>query len=153
MVSPITASPVAVVDASLALKWFYPEPDSPSARRLLDFWLAEATIIAAPYTLSTETTNALFRKGWNNRRELGEVVANAVSFLNRNVRFHPDATLYGRGAELALELNQRNYHDSHYLALAEQLDCEMWTADGPFHEAAARRGYRRVRLLSEFPDA
>ena len=148
--SPAAVGPVVVVDASLTIKWFYPEPDSPAARRLLDSWQAAAAIIAAPYTLSTETTNGLFRKGWANRRELGELVANAIAFLNRNVQFHPDAALYGRGAELALELNQRNYHDSHYLALAERLSCDMWTADAPFYEAAARRGYRRVRLLSEF---
>lgn len=37
--------------------------------------------------------------------------------------------------------------DAHYLALAEELDCEFWTADARFYRAATPTA-DRIRLLS-----
>jgi predicted nucleic acid-binding protein len=55
-----------------------------------------------------------------------------------------------RAIEIAALTGQRASYDSHYLALAERLGCELWTADDRFRDAA--RGSRvqaRVRGLSE----
>ena len=38
--------------------------------------------------------------------------------------------------QLAGELRQGAAYDAHYLALAESLDCELWTADQRFYGAA-----------------
>lgn len=37
----------------------------------------------------------------------------------------------------------------HYLALAEALDCELWTADERFYRAASS-GHTRVRWIGSF---
>ena len=39
--------------------------------------------------------------------------------------------------EIASELGQGAVYDSHYLALAELLNCELWTADERFYRATA----------------
>ena len=57
--------------------------------------------------------------------------------------------LHRRAMELAQELGQGAAYDSHYLALAEILDCEMWTADERFYRSASHRT-TRLRLLNDF---
>ena len=54
--------------------------------------------------------------------------------------------------ELAWELHQPAAYDAHYLALAEILDCEMWTADDRFFRAASSTS-GRVRRLADFRPA
>ena len=51
-----------------------------------------------------------------------------------------------RALELASQLDQRDAYDSHYLALAEELDCDFWTADARFYRAAGSL-VDRIRLL------
>jgi predicted nucleic acid-binding protein len=41
-----------------------------------------------------------------------------------------------RAIEIAALTGQRASYDSHYLALAERLGCELWTADDRFRDAA-----------------
>ena len=43
--------------------------------------------------------------------------------------------LHVRAWELATKLNRPTAYDAHYLALAEELGCEFWTADTRLHNA------------------
>ena len=56
--------------------------------------------------------------------------------------------IHTRAIELAGDLGQGAAYDSHYLALAEFLECDMWTADGRFYRSAGR-GIERVRWIGE----
>lgn len=47
---------------------------------------------------------------------------------------------------IALELGRQSAYDASYLALATELDAELWTLDGPLHRNATSHGYR-VRLI------
>ena len=77
-------------------------------------------------------------------------VKNFVSELyNSGIAFRPSRLLHNRAIDLAVELNQRLAYDSHYLALAEALDCEFWTADQPFYRAA-RNSYPRVQWIGNY---
>jgi predicted nucleic acid-binding protein len=49
--------------------------------------------------------------------------------LRYPVILHFDEALLKRGYELAAELNRPTAYDSQYLALAERLSCDFWTAD------------------------
>ena len=44
--------------------------------------------------------------------------------------------LHVRALESATDLQQGAVYDAHYLALAEDFGCELWTADQRFHRAA-----------------
>jgi predicted nucleic acid-binding protein len=54
-----------------------------------------------------------------------------------------------RAMELADQLRQDAAYDAHYLALAETLDCELWTADERFYRAANVL-FQRLKWLGEF---
>jgi predicted nucleic acid-binding protein len=48
-----------------------------------------------------------------------------------------DAELHRRALEIAGEYGLPAVHDAHYLALAERLDAELWTADRKLSQAVA----------------
>jgi predicted nucleic acid-binding protein len=53
--------------------------------------------------------------------------------------------------ELTAELKQDAVYDAHYLALAEALNCELWTADERFYRAAIS-GHTQVKWLGSFTE-
>ena len=57
--------------------------------------------------------------------------------------------LHRRAMELAAQLRQDAAYDAYYLALAELLDCELWTADQRFYRAATPLHSRIV--VGKFP--
>ena len=73
------------------------------------------------------------------------------SLLSSGLELHQPPQLYGRALELASQLSRGAAYDAHYLALAETLGCEMWTADGRFYQAASPVA-RSVRWVGELAD-
>ena len=49
--------------------------------------------------------------------------------MTLKIELHETDHLHHRALELASRLNHGAAYDSHYLALAETLDCDLWTAD------------------------
>jgi predicted nucleic acid-binding protein len=45
------------------------------------------------------------------------------------VEFHEDDALLKEAYELAVRFNRPRTYDTQYMALAERLNCEFWTAD------------------------
>jgi predicted nucleic acid-binding protein len=124
-------SNVVVVDASIALKWTINEVDSSTALTLLADWINREIEIHAPSLLSYEVTNALYRrvrKGeipfYDARRGLTEIIYKVVEF---DFPEEPDFNI--RAIELGQLFGLPATYDSHYLALAESKECELWTAD------------------------
>ncbi len=77
----------------------------------------------------------------------GAEVRNLISvFYDSGIDLRPTQHLHERAIDLAVELNQRLAYDCHYLALAETLDCDFWTADRPFYQAS-QESYPRVRWI------
>lgn len=113
-----------VVDASIACKWFVPEPDSPAAEGVIR---ADPSLIA-PSLIIAECGNIFWRK-WR----LGEIsesqskaaVARLPDYFATLVL---DVELRDRAIDIALELDHPIY-DAFYLALAERTDCALVTAD------------------------
>lgn len=140
---------VVVIDASIAMKWLIIEEDSDKARTLGRSWRNDSVRLAAPHIILAEVSNALYQRV---RRDLMSV-AYARGLLRRfaldGLEVHHTVSLYQRAIEIASQLEQGASYDSLYLALAQSLDCEYWTADIRFHRAA-RPLYENLRLLSEF---
>ena len=136
-----------VVDASLAVKWLVQEEDSPRAHAVLALWDRDEQQLAAPDLLRFEVTNALHRRvasGEMTVREAGVLAENLFADFD----FHRTPQLHVRALELASELGQGAVYDCHYLALAEALECELWTADERFRRAASP-AFPFVHALSE----
>jgi predicted nucleic acid-binding protein len=120
-----------VVDASIALKWTLNETDSSTALALLADWKDREIEVHAPSLLVYEVTNALYRrvrKGeipfYDARRGLTEIIFKVVEF-----DFPEDPDFNIRAMELGQQFGLPAAYDSHYLALAESKECELWTAD------------------------
>jgi predicted nucleic acid-binding protein len=45
------------------------------------------------------------------------------------VEFHEDDALLKEAYELAIRFNRPRAYDTQYMALAQRLNCEFWTAD------------------------
>ena len=138
-----------VVDASLAVKWLVKEEYSDQAIDLARFWESEGTKPAAPYLMPVEVANALHRRVV--RSEL--TVAAATPLLEylaaSGIELQETPHLHGRAMELASQLRQGAVYDSHYLALAETLGCDLWTADERFYRAVSPVA-PNVRWVGEF---
>lgn len=61
----------------------------------------------------------------------------------------PDEIYNQRVFNLTMQLKRTAAYDRYYLALAESLKCDLWTADKKFYQAAQNNGLAWVRHVSE----
>ena len=135
------------VDSGIVLKLFLSEPDSPLAEALWNFWMEQGYHPIAPGLFAYEIVSVLRRSVYRGiitaeygRRALHEAFALKVQLLTFR-------DLHERAWEIARELNRPAAYDTHYLALAEIVGCEFWTADGRFYRTARNR-FPFVHLLN-----
>ena len=127
----------AVVDASQAVKWMVQEDLTEAAVVLAGSWAHQGVQLVAPYLIPVEVANSLFRKVAH--RELSSDTATLLldRLIDIGVGLREPRGLHIRAMDLAAQLRQPAVYDSHYLALAQILDCDLWTADERFFRAAA----------------
>ena len=118
----------AVVDASVAGKFLWPEPHSEQAIALFDAARRLALRLVAPALLPVEVTNMIRRR--MRRESLTLAVATALldAFLAQPVELLGGHDLHRRALALTVR-HSLGGHDAHYVALAQELGCMMWTAD------------------------
>jgi predicted nucleic acid-binding protein len=124
------------VDASLAVKWLVEEKDSKRAAALGGFWRDQGTKPVAPHLMAIEVANALHRRVARGELSVATAARLVENLLTSGVELRETSSLYRRTLELALQLRQGAVYNSHYLALAESLNCDLWTADERFFRAA-----------------
>ena len=138
-----------VVDASLAFKWLVEEENSDRATALTRLWDDEGTQLAAPPLMPFEVANALHRRVLRGELTLQVAAGLIQDLMSLGVAFHATPDLHRRALEIASRLDQGAVYDAHYLALAESLGCEMWTADERFYRAASP-SVDSVRWIGEY---
>ncbi len=145
-------SNVVVVDASIVLKWILNETDSSKALTLLADWNDREIEVYAPSLLVYEVTNALYRhvrKGeipfYDARRGLTEIIYKVIEF---DFPEEPDFNI--RAMELGQQFGLPATYNSHYLALAERKECELWTADARLWNSI-RGKLVWLRWLGDYP--
>jgi predicted nucleic acid-binding protein len=122
------------------------EPYTLHARTLIERLLASSVQLAAPALLRYELV-AVLRK-WVYRGLISPQQAEQALdvLLSYPVTLHFDDALLRRGYALATDYNRPTAYDAQYLALAERLDCEFWTADERLFNAV-RGALPRVRWV------
>ena len=141
---------MVVVDASLVVKWLVSEVDSDRAAQLLLEWARNQVLIVAPIMILTEVSNALHKKVQNrivNIRDVRRLLDQLSALLLVDY-----ISMHERAIEVASTLGEQDAYDCHYLALAEHLDCEFWTADRAFYDAAHGK-FPRVRYIRPTPNS
>lgn len=136
-----------VVDASVAIKWFVPEPLSDEAERLLD----GGDVLFAPDFLLIEFGNIMWKKV-----RLGELArpdgdAALAALRAGPVDLFDTAPLVEWALHLAREIDHPLY-DCLYLATAEAIAATVATADRRFFDRCARSIVQpRVAWLGDWP--
>jgi predicted nucleic acid-binding protein len=132
-----------VVDASVVLKWYVAEDESTEALRLLD---GEKKLIA-PELVVAEVANIVWRLSrkeiMSSQRSI-EVIEAVESAFAELISLR---TLSVQAYMMAAAIGHPVY-DCCYLALAEQRDSKLITADRKFHALVLASAWRRrIALL------
>ena len=136
---------MTVVDASVAVKWFFPETGEAQAQQVL----ASGDRLAAPALIRVEVAAAIARKA--RFHEIHEEDAEAAANLwlraiaDGVIALSPDEADIGPAVKLALQL-KHPLQDCLYLALAERIGATLITADQDF-VGKASAAHARVRPL------
>ena len=131
---------IRLVDSSVALKWYAPEPQSDVATALL------GGNLIAPDLILAEVANALWRKV-----KLGEIVedqaASALPHLRDYVDLVQSAPFAEEALQVALDLGHPVY-DCLFLTVAQKIGAELVTADKRLvTRCRGTRFEQQVRLL------
>lgn len=115
-------------DASLLVRLVM-TPDAATLKAKITDWEKSGKQLAAPSLLHYEVTNALYQYHRHKlmSQETLSLLQDAVLALP--VRLFNENSLHKRAVQLATHFNLPATYDAHYLALAQQLGAELWTAD------------------------
>jgi len=129
-----------VIDAGVVVKWFIPEADSDIAHQLLERYLQGVDTPVAPDLLIAECGNVFWRRYRQGDITPDEAIESLADLLALNVPLVPATSLVQSALQLAIR-HQRTVYDALYLALAQERNCDVITADARFFHA----------LSSQFP--
>jgi predicted nucleic acid-binding protein len=131
----------AVVDASVAVKWFSEEEGTKAALELRESHIEGRMVLSAPNLIIYELANALrFKPGFDDAkvtRAISDILDLQIDFIN------PGRELMEKSAETAY-LYDTTIYDSCYLALGELMGIEVITFDKKFYDKAKRSGILRI---------
>src|SRR5437867_9282056 len=134
-------SATAVVDASVAAKWYLPERDTEAALSLRESHLNGDIRLVSPDLMVYEVANAL---RYHPRAGLDRLAEHIGDLLALDIGLDPvSETSMIAAVESAFRLGLSIY-DASYISLAERLDTVVYTADESLLRAAGSRG-RHVR--------
>jgi predicted nucleic acid-binding protein len=132
-----------VVDTSVVIKWFIEERDTPEAALLKDRHINGKTILIAPDLLIYEVANVLVCSKIFTVQEvkkcLEDIYELEIDLIN------PSIDIIMSASEIAVN-KQISIYDACYVALANELDIKLITADKRLHSSTQELGC--VELLS-----
>jgi len=138
-----------VVDASVALKWVLIEEYTRTALMFYRDMKNRAVDIVTPPNYEAEVTNGVWRRvarGLVTFQE-GLQLLDALQEFPTISTTMPD--LFHRAFQLSQRTQRAAIYDQLYVALADVLGCDLWTADGGLVNSFAPLGFP-VRLLSTY---
>ena len=133
-----------VVDASVAIKWYFPENYTEEAEQLLK----SGNELFAPDLLFSEIGNILWK-----RVTASECSRNTAFAILRELQSHflqiwEGFILSDEAFDIACR-TKRSFYDSLYVALAVKTDCQMVTADLKLYNALKGTSLKKHMLWVE----
>ncbi|MFY9484536.1 MAG: type II toxin-antitoxin system VapC family toxin [Patescibacteria group bacterium] len=115
-----------VIDANIALKWYYQEADSPEALKLREQIINGQIIAIVPFLLFVEVANVLVAR----RKVPGRVVAQVLDDLAAlPMEVVPYHHVMAKAAVALADQHRISVYDGLYVALAEQSAIKLLTED------------------------
>lgn len=117
-----------VIDSSVAVKWFVPQPNSGKAQELLNAYQNSELLLLAPDLIYAEVGNVI----WKMSRFQNLVQTDAIAVLEafRTIEFliTPSSVLLQEAYRFAA-MYERTVYDSLYVILSLRRKCPFITAD------------------------
>jgi predicted nucleic acid-binding protein len=136
-----------VLDAAIAIRWVVPEVDSGKALQLRDRLKIGADEFFAPDVFPVEVAHALTRSERQRRIQVGEAAALLSGILLSAPTLLPALQYIDRAVEIS-STHRIGVYDCLYIALAEQLGCDMITCDERLVANLLPHGFPVVALRS-----
>ena len=133
--SELPDRPVTVVDSNIIV-YLIVEPETTPFAQL---WrrLSRTHQIVMPALARWEVTNAFYQIGRAGKLSDQAVDSALVAMQQLPIRFDAGAGDHLRAVHIARQFNVKAAYDPHFLALAERLECDLWTADKDLHRSVA----------------
>ena len=113
------------VDASVIIR----HVTSLAVTNVWESWMQDEAKIVAPTLLYYEVTNGLYRYQKAGILPPQAVEKALIAALALPIEFISNMELHYRARDVAVKYNLSATYDAHYLALAEWMDVDLWTAD------------------------
>lgn len=132
------------------MKWFVAEHDSDRARLLRSRARNNNENLIAPSHMTAEVASAVYKRVQQGGLQTSEAVRIVGALEKVVIESVMPPGILGRAIEVASEFDLKWIYDAFYVALAEIVGCDLWTADEALH-AAVRDTHPNVRLLTDYP--
>ena len=141
------ASQRVVVDSSFVIRVLNRHPESQYGA-LWREWEANGIAVYAPTLLAYEVTNAFWR--YENARELSpDAVIDSIDRMNSlQLELINMPEVHRQAIAFVRRFWERKAYDSHFLALAQILECDLWTSDQKLYNRVGR-DLPWVRLMGD----
>ena len=143
---------IVCIDASLALKLVLDAVDSDIARLLWADWAKQQATLVAPVLWGYEVTSVIRNRTFRGKHPPALEAETVAALRKLPVQLLQPEGIFQRAWELAREFNRSAAYDAHYLALAEILDCPLWTADQRMYNVVHSR-LNQVHWLGNYQPA
>jgi predicted nucleic acid-binding protein len=138
-----------VVDSSVAVKWFLPEPDSPKAVQVRNEVITAGGRLIVLDLVLAEVTNAI----WNKHRQMKITILAAQQALADLQGFpmqrESAARLLDDAFDIAVKYDRAVY-DALFVALAQDLGVKGVTSDEPLYNTT-HADFPQIVLLRDWP--
>jgi predicted nucleic acid-binding protein len=126
-----------VVDASLSIRLILPDPRRIALRARIERCLEEGYQLYAPGLWLYEMTTALCKAAFFGLVTVDEAQRSLPLMHEMGIELvAADSEQVRLAFAWTQRLNRAAAYDSFYLALAESMQCDLWTADQRLHNAA-----------------
>jgi predicted nucleic acid-binding protein len=139
-----------VLDCTVAVKWFVPEPLSDVAEQVLIEHQRGELVLIAPDVLDAELAHAFRKLVVGNRLSRNDALTFLPQFLEMEIERVPFAPLAAEALRLALD-HMATFYDALYIALAIREDVKVLTADEAMTRSFAKLD--RTLFLATFRQA
>jgi predicted nucleic acid-binding protein len=138
-----------VLDSGILIASVFIETLTPKAKGLLKQLQADGVELHAPTLIRYECVAVVRKAVYQSRVTSDEGLRIRDALLNHPLALHFDDALLKRGYELATRYDRPTAYDAQYLALAERLSCDFWTADERMFNAIKEK-FPTIRWLGNW---